>query len=397
MKNKLFYSSSYITKWETKIISRFERNGKNYIVLEETAFYPHGGGQPCDKGIINGIEVLDVFRENDVIFHQIESFPETEDVHCQIDWDKRFDHMQQHTGQHLLSAVCRSKAGAQTLSFHMGTDDVTIDVDKPDISAAELAEIENIVNKEIYQNRLIKSYFVNEAELKSLPVAKMPSVIENIRIVEIEGIEYNACGGTHLARTGELGLIKLYKTEKQKGATRIYFKCGSRALADYETSLQILTELSAKFNTGRSEILDRIEKLEKSLQEQEKQMDLLKEQNDSYLAEELLSQKEGNYISRVFENKPVKDLIILANRITAKHDELVLFASMNEKKIVLSSGKNHTFSCGGFLKEHLSRYHGRGGGSDRSAQAAFNSIEDMRLFCDYLAQYVNQSERESIM
>lgn len=205
MTKKLYYDSAYIQEWSTVITSAIEREDGSYVTLAETTFYPHGGGQPCDTGTIGGIAVLDVVLEDQEVLHKVAQLPGQTEVDCAIDWSRRFDHMQQHSGQHLLSAVFRELYQALTQSFHLGSDYATIDLDLPELSAAQLAEAEQEVNRQIYLNRAITSYFVTAEEMAKLPLVKLPKVTEDIRIVEIEGVEHNACGGTHVSSTGRLG------------------------------------------------------------------------------------------------------------------------------------------------------------------------------------------------
>ncbi len=395
MSTKLYYESSYTRDWQTQITKKIEKDHEFFVTLEQTAFYPYGGGQPCDIGYINGIAVLDVFTEDDEVIHKVERLPETLNVTCTLDWKRRFDHMQHHSGQHLLSAVCLDLLQARTVSFHLGIDDVTIDVDQYEITAEQLLEIEREVNKQIYQNRKIHSYIVTKEQLMEIPVVKMPKVTENIRIVEIEGIEYNACGGTHVSRTGEIGLIKLYKTEKLKDVTRIHFKCGYRALHDYQESLTILGTLSEKFNTGRKDILDRLEKWEQDRKQLQSRVEMLQEQNDDYLAKELLTKIEGNVLTHIFEEKPLKQMQKLAAKLGSEHHLIVLFASISENKVLLSQSGSHSISCGGFFKEHLGRFKGKGGGNNQSAQAGFTASEDALNFFHYASEEINRMEREA--
>ena len=195
MSIKLYYNSAYISEWQTDIHQTLEREDGYYVILKETAFYPHGGGQPCDVGYINGIPVLDVINEEDEVLHRLERLPDESKVTCHIDWNRRFDHMQQHSGQHLLSAVCRDLYEAMTVSFHLGTDYATIDVEQPELTLNQLASIENEVNRQIYLNNGIVSYFITQDELAHLLLVKQPKVTDHIRIVEIKGVEHNACGG----------------------------------------------------------------------------------------------------------------------------------------------------------------------------------------------------------
>ncbi|MGQ7887926.1 alanyl-tRNA editing protein [Paenibacillus sp. WC2504] len=382
MSKKLYYDSAYIREWQTTISRVMEREDGYYVLLDETAFYPHGGGQPCDEGHINGVPVLDVISEEENVLHKVASLPGEGIVSCEVNWQRRFDHMQQHSGQHLLSAVCRDLYQAMTVSFHLGTDYATIDVEQPELSPDQLAAIEREVNEQIYKNRTVTSYFVTEEELAKLPLVKQPKVTENIRIVEIQGVEYNACGGTHVSSTGEIGMIKLLKAEKQKGNTRIYFKCGYRALQEFNDSLKILGALSIKFNTGKDEIIDRLEKWEFETKQLQAELAQLKEENDTYVAGELLSQREGNLIVRVFENKSLKDLQNLAGKLAVQSDCPVLLATLAENKVVLANN-SASLSCGVFFKANLAAYQGKGGGSDKIAQAGFPSWDDAAAFLEH--------------
>ncbi|OMD40883.1 alanyl-tRNA editing protein [Paenibacillus odorifer] len=383
MTNKLYYNSTYQTDWPTRVTETIEREDGLYVLLEETAFYPHGGGQPCDLGAIQGIPVLDVISEEELVLHKLERLPNEESVTCQIDWNRRFDHMQQHSGQHLLSAVCLEKYNFMTLSFHLGEDYCTIDIEVPELSADQLYSIEREVNRQIYLNHNILSYFVTGEEASQLKLVKQPKVTENIRIVEIKDVEYNACGGTHVSSTGEIGIIKLLKAEKIKANTRIYFKCGYRALEEFNTSQQILGTLSSKFNTGKDEIIDRIEKWENEQKLLQAEIYLLKEKNDDYVVQELLNEQAGKMIAQVFEDKSLKDLQSLANKLTSKCDLPVLLATSAENKVVFAQNGSTEISCGAFFKAHLGSYNGKGGGSDKLAQAGFPTWVDALAFYEF--------------
>lgn len=383
MTEKIYYTSPYTKEWVTRIKDSFIKENQYYVILEKTAFYPTGGGQPNDRGTINGIDVLDVFTEDGVVVHKIERLPETSKASCTLNWKRRFDHMQHHSGQHLLSAVCYLLFDAKTVSFHLGQDYVTIDLEIPELSQIQLNNIEQTVNEEIYNNRNIHTFFVTNEEVKELPLLKMPKVTEDIRIVEIEGIEYNACGGTHVSRTGEIGIIKLFKTEKQKGTVRLYFKCGTRALQHINESQQILGEISAKFNTGRSQVLDRLEKWEEEKKKLETELVKMREENYSFLAKELLLKKEDDFLSYVFKDKPFDELKDLAIKMAHEHNLIILFASALENKTIVVHNGTKTVSCGKFLKENLGTFDGKGGGNDKTAQAGFQTKEDTLNFFEF--------------
>lgn len=384
MTQKIYYDSAYTREWHTTITGRVDKEDGVYVTLAETAFYPHGGGQPCDLGQIAGIAVLDVNIEDGEVWHKLERTPEETEVHCEIDWERRFDHMQQHTGQHLLSAITLKLTEAMTLSFHLGTEYDTIDVAAAELGANQLTAIEQEVNRQIYRNARINTSWVTTEEAAQLPLVKQPTVTEDIRIVEIEGVEYNACGGTHVSATGEIGIIKLLKTEKVKGGTRIYFKCGTRALNEFTATQNVLNSIMVKLKTSKDELLERIEKMELEQKQLQTELNAVKTTNDAYYADELLAARQGLVIAQVFEDKSLKDMQSLATRLTADHEGLVLFASISEAKVVLAqNGQPPEWACGPFFKGNLGAYQGKGGGSEKMAQAGFSSSEDALAFYEF--------------
>lgn len=392
MTNKLYYDSSYLTEWETSCLKMIERENDYFVILEETAFYPHGGGQPCDIGMINGISVLDVVIENDEVLHKLERLPEQPNVICSIDWERRFDHMQQHSGQHLLSATCLDVLNARTVSFHLGQEYSTIDIELSELNQEQLSKVEIEVNKRVFQNKKITSYFVTTEEVQSLPLVKMPKVTENIRIVEIEGIEYNACSGTHVSQTSEIGMIKLLKAEKQKGIVRIYFLCGYRVLEDYNKTLQMINTLSMKYNTSRDNIIDRIEKAEQEQKILEKQVLELSGKLEQYESKELLANRHGAFLAHIFEDKSMKEIQRLASTILKENDLLLLFGSTVENKLVLMHSGTYSLSCGKLFKEHLLSFNGKGGGNDKAAQAGFSASEDLLRFFEWICEEVKEGK-----
>ncbi|MCH1640934.1 DHHA1 domain-containing protein [Paenibacillus timonensis] len=385
MTTRLYFDDAYLTRWTTRVKDRLEREDGVYVVLEESAFYPHGGGQPNDTGRIGDIPVLDVISEGDEVLHKVERIPEELEVGCEIDWDRRFDHMQQHSGQHLLSAVCREH-GAMTLSFHLGSDSCTIDVDRTDLPAELLAAIEREANRHIYLNHRITGYFVTEEEASRLPLVKPPKVVDRVRIVEMEGVEYNGCGGTHVSGTGAIGMIKLLKTEKQKGHVRIFFKCGYRALSEFQEQQQVLGAVTARLKTGRDGIMERLDKWEDEQKGLQSELDARKEAMDEVTVGQLLAKQEGGRIAHIFADKPLKELQNLAQKLIAQCDAGVLLATEAEHKVVLAHSGRLPLSCSAFFKEHLASYGGKGGGSDKLAQAGFSSWPEALAFYEFAEQ-----------
>lgn len=386
MTRRLYFEDAYLTRWVTQVKDKLEREEGKFVVLEESAFYPDGGGQPHDTGTLGGIQVLDVISEEDKVLHRVERFPETDQVACEIDWARRFDHMQQHSGQHLLSAVCRDLYDAITMSFHLGADYCTIDVDKPELSPEQLAAIEQEVNRHIYLNHRIVSYFVSAEEAGRLPLVKPPKVTEHVRIVEMEDVEHNGCGGTHVASTGSIGMIKLLKSEKQKGYTRITFKSGYRALTEFQEQQRVLSQLTARLKTGRNELIDRLDRWEEEQKRLQAEVSELKQKEDRHEAKELLTKQENGMIAACYTDKSLTQLQSLASEVVAQGEVMVLLASELENKLVFAHSGSFPVSCGAFFKEHLPAYQGKGGGSNKQAQSGFANTEDLLAFFEHTRQ-----------
>lgn len=234
MTEKIFLVNPYIRQIHTRIIHKKYTNNKYYIKTNKTIFYPNlSDGQPGDKGTINGIEVEDVYEDGDDIVHVLGENVLSDRVDLSIDWDNRMDYMQQHSGQHLLSAVFYKLYNGETIDFYIGDDSVYIDIDIPRIEDDEIHKIESFANKIIYSNFSIKSYTIGKEDANRLAVANNFLGNSRIRIVEIDGIDFSPCGGTHLRSTGEIGIIKIKNIQSLDGHIRVEFVCGYRALKDY--------------------------------------------------------------------------------------------------------------------------------------------------------------------
>lgn len=303
---------------------------------------------------------------------------------CAIDWNVRFDHMQQHTGQHLLSAVLYELYSIPTVSFHLGKDYTTIDIETANLHKNQLIEIENLCNTYIQQTKAIKTYFITKEEVENIPLRKLPAVTGPIRIVEIDGIDYSACAGTHVATTRELGVLKLVKTEKHRGQTRLFFLVGKRALADYQISQQILDSLSSFMNTNKYSLGNRMEKQEAENRLLIKEIERLKEENSHYIVENLLSQQNSLLIKKDFADKTLKDLQYLAKAILHKKSCIVLLYTYSENKLLLQYNGNFSLHCGNLFKKEIPNFYGKGGGNETQAQGTFSSRKDLESFVSFL-------------
>ena len=254
--DRLYYADSYCTSFEANLISTTTVNGAPAAILDRTCFYPTSGGQPHDTGMLGGAAVLDaIVRESDgEVLHVLDRALRAGRVSGQVDWARRFDHMQHHTGQHILSRAFEQLAGAETVGFHMSPDSMTIDLDRPDLAPAIVDAVEDLSNQIVTEDRPVRAWFPADDELATLALRKMPDVEGRFRVVAIEGFDVNACGGTHVSRTGEIGLIKVLRTERRGDILRVEFRCGARALRDYRVKNALLHHIAAEMTTGFAEL-----------------------------------------------------------------------------------------------------------------------------------------------
>ena len=260
MTERLYYDDPYQIEFEARILERRPLPQGVGLVLDQTFCYPTSGGQPFDLGAVNGIPLLDVIEEEDVILHILKQDIPSDVVHVEINWQRRVDHMQQHTGQHILSAALL-QLGIPTVSFHLGDEASTIDVERESLTTEEIARAERLANAVVLEDRPITSRFYEPEELAALPLRTLPKKTEHIRIVSIHDFDYSPCGGTHFRATGEVGPIKVRKWSRIGAQTRIEFLCGWRALEDYAWKHQALTELANLFSVKDRELVATVTRL----------------------------------------------------------------------------------------------------------------------------------------
>lgn len=380
MTEKMYNNNPYLKEWEAEILDIKEEEDKYLILLDRTAFYPEGGGQPSDRGYIDDVQVLHVFEEGKDIFHVVSKKPENNKVKCKLDFKRRYDLMQQHTGQHLLSAVLYNDYNADTSSFHLGEDYISVDISMPEMSEVLIRTVEEKANNFIYDNLEVKAYIVDKSELEKLPLRKVPKVEEDIRIVEIDKIDYSPCCGTHVKNTGELGIIKIVKTEKYKGATRVYFKCGRRAFEDYQRKQSIVTELGRLLAVDQDNLIGKVEANSEELKNMLKYTKELKDSLYLYEAQNIIKNLNSDVVDFEFEDKTFEEVQSLGKIILREGNYIVILSSSIDKKLWLAHNGNFKVHCGKLFKESLPKYSGKGGGGDKQAQASFENEASLRDF-----------------
>lgn len=343
MSERLYYTDSYTTKFQARVVERIRLEQGLALVLDRTYFYPTSGGQQADRGWIQGEPVTDVqIREADgAVLHFVAYKNEiwTDTVEAQVDWERRFDFMQTHTGQHILSQAFIQAAQAQTVSVHMGDENCTIDLHTAELTPMQVEQAEWLANQIVWENRTVKPYFVTAEQAEKLNLRKLPPVKGKIRLIDIDKFDLTACGGTHVAHTGEVGLIKVVKLERYKEGLRLEFRCGRRALLDYRLKNSIVNRLASTLTTGYGGIEPAISKLQNEVKQNQR---LLKKQQEELLAFEAVrllqtaSKKGPIYlISKTFEDWDAGQVRILAKQLTQEPGVVALLGIVGEKSQLL--------------------------------------------------------------
>ena len=383
---RLYWENPYITEFKANIlsISDYEKDTtKSIVVLDETAFYPEGGGQPSDKGFIGDAKVEYVYEENSIIYHVIDqNLPIIENIACNIDWNRRFDHMQQHLGQHILSSTIESLYNANTVGFHLGNDIVTIDINKEALAPEEISEIEMLANKYIYNNLPVTIHYPEANEISKFKLRKPPTVSEGIRIVEIDNTDFSPCGGTHPNSTGEVGIIKIKGLEKMRGNTRIEFLCGGRALKDYSWKNTYINSISSLLSIKDTETLSFVQKIYQESKQLEKENRNLQRSLLEYQIKELYNEgeeiKNHRVVIKIYEGIDFKSLQFMASALNKYDKTIALLATKNDKaQVVFTRSQELKLDISKLFKEVIGLINGKGGGNPAAAQGGGDDLANL--------------------
>jgi alanyl-tRNA synthetase len=387
MDHRLYNDSPYINEWQTEVKEIVEKDGKYHVTLAETAFYPEQGGQLADSGKIDGVPVEGLYEKDHTVYHILPAAPKANIVSCRLDFGKRFDHMQQHTGQHILSAVFEMLYHADTSSFHMGEEDASVELSIPDIPPEMIKAVEDKVNGLLNLDLKIRTHVASPKEAMRFPGVTPPAGADVVRVVEIETIEYNACCGTHVSHLGEIGLIKIVRTEKMgAGQTRAYFKCGRRALKDYQVKHDVTATLGRQYKVTESELVQRIDLQATQLKAATKEIEQLKNKLLDDEAAATAKSATSPLIVRAYD-RPFDELNVLGKNLLKHGDFILILSSVPDKRLVFArSDRFVNVNCGKVFKEQLPAYNGKGGGSPGWANAGFAGEEDMKKFGAYLEE-----------
>ncbi len=392
MTKRLYYSDSYLREFPATVIDRRQVEKNIAAILDETAFYPESGGQPYDTGFLGDVRVLRVI-ESDAgeILHVLEREIPAGPVMGRIDWGRRFDHMQQHTGQHILSQAFVNVAKAPTLSFHMGQDSSTIDVAIAQPSAGQMEEVQALASDLVFQNRPVHVIFTDREGLNSLGVRKETDREGEIRVIDVENFDRSACGGTHVRDTGEIGLICILGFEKYKGGTRVEFVAGSRALRSYQRDHEILKRLSRLHSAAPESIPEITEKLIQEKTSLSREIENLRGELLDVEAKELMAAapkgQTPTMIRKVYAERSLDSVKVLAQKVVAQPNTLAIFAISDAIQVVVARSKDMTGSCNEAVKRAISELGGKGGGRPELAQAGGFSADALDSWMLSLESY----------
>ncbi|MDZ4806118.1 MAG: DHHA1 domain-containing protein [Candidatus Eisenbacteria bacterium] len=395
---RLYHEDATLAEFEATLVERRPAPAStnhppgHELLLDQTAFYATAGGQPHDVGRLASLEVVDVRDEDGFIWHRVVEAGALPLIGAPmigaIDRDRRIDHTQQHTGQHVLSQAFIETSMAETVSFHLGVDSVTIDLSRGEVTPEQLVRAEQRANDIVMEDRPIIIHWTTTAEIHRFPLRKPPVVEGDIRIVEIEGYDWSACGGTHVASTGRIGPIKILGTTSVKQGVRVEFVCGRRALTDYAWKHELIRGTAARFSTLGKNLGASIERLEEEHREARRRLKILEEDRLDREAAEILATcaaaADGQRIVQL--ERPglaMDDLKALALRLRAHPGVLVLLAapgSDGSTALVFARADDRIEDMGRAMKTTLAAVGGKGGGRPEMAQGQTGTtarIEDL--------------------
>ena len=376
MGQKNYLDQSYIKEFEAEITELRETDTGVFLTLKDNYFYPESGGQPADKGSIGNAQVLDVQLDGEDVVIQVDKKPDGNKA--VVDWSRRYDHMQQHTAQHLLSSVLIKLYDADTLAFHLGEEASTIDISLSSLSYDRITSLEEKISAYIRQTLPVIAETVTVDEFKAMPLRKkaLPDHITgNIRLIHISDVDTAHCGGTHLRSTAEIQLLKIIGTENVKENVRVHFIAGDRAIKDYSRKHRYLTKISDDLTCSVWDIDRIIEKTRAENKENSSKLRKISKELASYKAAEDLesAQQAGefNIIVKDYEGLNPGELKAVASEMTAKMASLLFcgISSFNGKAaLVLAAGDKFQGDLGPVCREVVSTLNGKGGGRGNFAQ-----------------------------
>lgn len=377
MTQRCYYQDAYTKVFTAKVVERIELDKQPALILNKTYFYPTSGGQPADRGYINNVPVVDVVirDEDQAIVHVLDGEVWSDEVEGRINWPRRFDHMQQHTGQHILSQAFIQSASARTVGFHLSESSVTIDLECDEMHPAQIEAAETLANQVVWDDRPVRVHLVPLEKAEKLNLRKLPDVErDSVRLIDIAEFDLTACGGTHVSRTGAVGLIKILRVEPNRGNYRIEFNCGKRALSDYRHKNRIINRLAAEFTTGYTELEHSVAKLRDEVKQLQRQNRIHRDEVMQLLSSRMLDnaqERNGHRIvTKAFQDRDPDDLKVLAGQLIREPGVVALLGlSGSNARLLFARSESALGAMDELLKPALDVLgNANGGGSAHFAQ-----------------------------
>jgi alanyl-tRNA synthetase len=379
----LYYANPYLCRFSGQVIARQLVGGRPAVALDRTAFYPTGGGQPNDTGTLAGVPVIDVVVSEGLVWHLVGGEIPDGEVVGEIAWARRFDHMQQHTGQHVLSQAFIRTADADTVAFHLGASASTIDLDRSELGPDLIESAEAAANAVIDRALPVTSVSVGDAQLSQIPLRKPPKVTEDVRVVQVEGFDWSACGGTHVANTAEIGQVKIVGTERRGAELRISFLCGRRARVDYARLQFLVQGLAARFNVGQDDLPAAVDRLANEHQAVRKALADLEGQWVESTASALWAGSHAcgtwKIVARLADYSLERAKRVAQALRAYPGAVVVLGAGGDRPQLVVTRADDVDLDAGALLREAVAVAGGRGGGRADWAQGGVATAEALHL------------------
>lgn len=386
---RLYYNDSHLTEFDARVVGVEEIDGgRAGVRLDRTAFYPTGGGQPSDTGMLDGARVVECVDEEEAgVLHVVEGagLEIGATVHGRVDWPRRLDHLQQHTGQHILSQAFVELFRVETHSFRMMERASEIDVALQEPTDERIAHAVELANRIIWEDRPVRLHHVTAEEAAAMPLRKDSEREGHLRIIEIEGFDMSPCGGTHAARTGEVGIIAVRSWERAKGLTRVEFVAGNRALADYRRANTTARSVAALFSVGRDEAVAAVSRLLDENKQLTRRMRTFEEMAARVEADELLTETpprpgdQARIVARTFEGRDADALKRLAHALVAHPATIALLGSLDgdNARLIFARSSDATPDMNALMRQACAQLDGRGGGRPDMAQGGGRRVEKL--------------------